>query len=1008
MVEEIVGWTKTIGLMRKTRHKGMKRGGRMLTFTSPPGEFIMKKTVRRLVFPTLLLIANITFGQWSTDPLINTPVSTAANNQYLPSILSDGAGGAFITWYDNRSGNYDIYVQRINSSGVVQWTGDGVAVCTAANTQQTPIISSDGSGGAIIVWEDFRSGTTYDIYAQRINASGLVQWTADGVAISAAPNDQRFPTIVGDGSGGAIIAWHDFRNGNFDIYAQRINSSGAVQWTGDGAAICTFTGAQQYPTIASDGSGGAVITWQDLRGSSNDIYAQRINGAGAVQWTADGVAICTNGLHQMSPTIVRDGTGGAIITWYDFRNGNNNYDIYAQRINASGVVQWAADGISVCTATGSQSSPLIVDDGSGGAIIAWRDLRNGIDADIYAQRVNAAGIGAWALDGVAISTAANGQILSATASDGLGGAIFAWVDYRTGTNSNVYAQRISASGVVQWTANGSAVSTASDNQLAPVVTSDGSGGAIIVWGDGRNGSSDIYAQNIDRFGYPGINTPRLTKVHDVRGDQGGRVTVAWDRAQLDASPNQVITYYSIWRGIEPSAIPAGAAFIVPEEMHRDYNGKAYRTMRSNSVTTNWEWLANVPAAYFPAYSYTAATLADSGPGGTPYHKFTTLAHTANQFIFWQSNIDSGYSVDNIAPSGTTILAATLQAGPSVAMHWNPDVSDPDVGYYEIHRSTSSNFTPTPGTKIGQTPDTMSVDNAPVAGTTNYYRIVTLDIHGNPSVPSPQASIRFETTQLYSFAARWNMVSVPLTVINYSKAALYPTSVSPAFAFEGSYILRDTLANHTGYWMKFNGIQQVSMTGYLRQRDTVNVSAGWNLIGSISSQIATNQVTSNPPGMITSHFFGYSGAYSIANSIEPGSGYWVKVNQNGALILSSSPTIAPANRIRIVPTNELPPAPPEEESSNLKSQVPNGFALEQNFPNPFNPSTVIRYGVPAKSHVSLQIYDILGRLVSTLVDETQDPGFKQIGWNAGAVPSGVYFYKLEAGAFLDVKQMILLR
>src|ERR1041384_5446242 len=87
---------------------------------------------------------------------------------------------------------------------------------------------------------------------------------------------------------------------------------------------------------------------------------------------------------------------------------------------------------------------------------------------------------------------------------------------------------------------------------------------------------------------------------------------------------------------------------------------------------------------------------------------------------------------------------------------------------------------------------------------------------------------------------------------FCKAALYPTSVSPAFAFEGSYILRDTLANHTGYRMKFNGIQQVSMTGYLRQRDTVNVSAGWNLIGSISSQIATNQVTSNPPGMITRH------------------------------------------------------------------------------------------------------------------------------------------------------------
>ncbi len=115
--------------------------------------------------------------------------------------------------------------------------------------------------------------------------------------------------------------------------------------------ISTASGNQDFPTIVSDGSGGAIITWQDYRGGSNDVYAQRINASGVVQWTVDGVAISTiTGSSQNSPTITSDGLGGAIITWTDTRSGNA--DIYAQRINASGVVQWTANGVAISTASG--------------------------------------------------------------------------------------------------------------------------------------------------------------------------------------------------------------------------------------------------------------------------------------------------------------------------------------------------------------------------------------------------------------------------------------------------------------------------------------------------------------------------------------------------------------------------------------------------------------------------------------------------------------------------------
>jgi hypothetical protein len=129
---------------------------------------------------------------------------------------------------------------------------------------------------------DLRSGNA-DIYAQRVNASGAAQWTTDGVALSPATGGQGDPHITSDGAGGAIVTWTDDRSGSYesDIYAQRVNASGAVQWTPDGVALCTATGTQYSPTITSDGAGGAIVAWEDHRCGSL-IYAQRIRASGEI------------------------------------------------------------------------------------------------------------------------------------------------------------------------------------------------------------------------------------------------------------------------------------------------------------------------------------------------------------------------------------------------------------------------------------------------------------------------------------------------------------------------------------------------------------------------------------------------------------------------------------------------------------------------------------------------------------------------------------------------------
>jgi hypothetical protein len=90
------------------------------------------------------------------------------------------------------------------------------------------------------------------------------------------------------------------------------------------------------------------------------------------------------------------------------------------------------------------------------------------------------------------------------------------------------------------------------------------------------------------------------------------------------------------------------------------------------------------------------------------------------------------------------------------------------------------------------------------------------------------------------------------------------------------------------------------------------------------------------------------------------------------------------------------------------EIPKEFSLQQNYPNPFNPSTEIRYEVPISSRVSIKIFDILGKELTTLVDRFESPGVRTIIWNAENNPSGIYFVKMNANTYSDIKKLVLIR
>ena len=323
----------------------------------------------------------------------------------------------------------------LHLSSNITWTTNGIIICNETYSQEIPQICSDGYGGAIIGWQDERVST--DIYVQRIDSDGNALWNPNGTLICNASGTTVRVQLCSDGSGGAIITWDDSRGPAYDIYAQRIDSAGNVKWTHNGEEICTEVEQQRDAQICSDGVGGAIITWEDYRDISRKIMAQRIDQDGNILWDANGTLIRAPGGH---PQIINNGMGAAIITCAVT-------DVWAQMIALNGTVLWGVDGIDICDEDNTQTFPHLCSDGLGGAIITWGDDRTGIGSDVYAQRVASNGTVLWTLNGSAICTEIGSQHNARICSDDSGGAILTWTDTRVG-EYDIYAQKIDLAGNV--------------------------------------------------------------------------------------------------------------------------------------------------------------------------------------------------------------------------------------------------------------------------------------------------------------------------------------------------------------------------------------------------------------------------------------------------------------------------------------------------------------------------------------------------------------------------------
>lgn len=447
----------------------------------------------------ILFLCSITSSltaQWSGISNINNPICTQAYDQQNQKIVEDGNGGAIIIWEDYRNDptqtSADIYAQRIDKNGFIKWTTDGIIICNATGHQSNPNISY-ANGKVVIIWNDSRNGNT-DIYAQLIDTSGNILWTNNGVPVISKTSTQNDGKVIMSTTGNIYVVYQDSSAGNWDIYAQKLNSSGVQQWGSYGAVVCNAGYDQKNARLELAPTGGIYIVWQDKRNGANyDIYCQKLDETGVRQWNVAGNGnwVCSIAGTQSNPKIEPFGTG-FITAWQDNRTGGG-YDIYAQYIDANGIAQWTSNGKAICTALDNQSALDIRSTGNA-AFIVWKDFRNTFNYDIYMQKIDLSGNTLWANNGIVVSNAIYDQINPNIDTDNTN-AYVVWQDSSAG-EWNIYASKIDANGNNLWN---TIVCNATDNQTDAKNIYDNNGGTIIVWKDKRNNlvsKWDIYAQRV--------------------------------------------------------------------------------------------------------------------------------------------------------------------------------------------------------------------------------------------------------------------------------------------------------------------------------------------------------------------------------------------------------------------------------------------------------------------------------------------------------------------------------
>ena len=466
-------------------------------------------------------------AQFTSDPAQPAVLASAASEQVQPKVVPIPSGGFYMSWYDNRSGGYDPWVQRFDASGTGVWPDGGVRVLdTSFSSTEDYGLTMDNAGNAVIVTRSDIGGGV-KIVAQAVSPSGTLLWGPTGTQLAATGNA---PKAGRAGDGAAVAGWTEGNRAK----VMRLNADGTAAW----ATASTITDATATTILADlqPGDGGSVIAsavrYTTFTGAKT-LQAQKYSATGTAQWAATNVRVFSAGSLQFGnfPPFISDGEGGAIFAWYT----SSPLMCRVQWVSPAGALRFGTDGATVADTTGlNRVDPAVTYlPASRRVFVSWSE--NVPNSSIYGVGMQAFDEAGQKLLGVAGYPLAQLETVYQYIQNraGLVGGFptFTWT--RTAPsfgNDVIWSMSVDAGGTPRWTSP-TQVSVAAQTGrplIAPLV--GGSAHGLVAWERGGTGAADVVGARLNAdgtLGPPSDPPADLNGDGAVNGDDLGVLLGAW-------------------------------------------------------------------------------------------------------------------------------------------------------------------------------------------------------------------------------------------------------------------------------------------------------------------------------------------------------------------------------------------------------------------------------------------------------------------------------------------------
>ena len=468
--------------------------------------------MKKLIFTFLLIFFSsvLSFSQWSNNPQTNLLISGAAGEQALPKISNTKDQGTYICWFDNRNGNYAVYLQRLNSLGEAQ-LGDGLLI--SSNPQSSSLVDydmiTDDSGNAIIAFTDTRNGSSINPFVYKISPEGNFIWGANGINLS---NDfatyQANPRLAKTTDNSIVIAWIYSSNPN-KVALQKISPGGNKLWGADpvylaGSGTENFT----FPAMVSSDNNSVILLWSGYSGSflnpqNYKLYSQKYSPAGTVDWK-DTVYSLGNVNGFFVPKIFSDYNNGALYVWQDYRSSGNIASSYVQHISSAGSVIFPVNGTESSTDASQNKFDAWASymPSTNETYLVWKQANGNQNLfGIYGQKFSSNGGRLWSDNGREFVPMGSNSYINQVCFTYDSTIVYAFNESVFGSNNNqLKAFSSDRAGNIGWGGSIKDISNLLSSKSKVVASISSLGMTKITWSDGRNGAADIFAQNINSNG----------------------------------------------------------------------------------------------------------------------------------------------------------------------------------------------------------------------------------------------------------------------------------------------------------------------------------------------------------------------------------------------------------------------------------------------------------------------------------------------------------------------------